>query len=112
VTAAVLCTRRKERAVALAVVIEVSAKYCSDWFAILFGANALLFVSVFVCLKALFFAVFVYGFMFMLYDICLCLCYMIYLPTAIGLTPGGSGTVHIYTQTIHRTTQLTTKQYE
>ena len=41
--------------------------------------------------------------------------YMIYL-TAIGLTPGGSSTVHIYTQTIHeqhnghktihRTTQL------
>ena len=28
--------------------------------------------------------------------------------TAIGLTPGGSSTVHIYTQTIHRTTQLTT----
>ena len=26
--------------------------------------------------------------------------------TAIGLTPGGSGTVHIYTQTIHRTTQI------
>jgi len=24
------------------------------------------------------------------------------------LTPGGSSTVHIYTQTIHRTTQLTT----
>jgi uncharacterized integral membrane protein len=34
--------------------------------------------------------------------------YMIYLLTAIGLTPGGSSTVHIYTQTIHRTTQLTT----
>ena len=32
---------------------------------------------------------------------------MIYL-TAIGLTPGGSSIVHIYTQTIHRTTQLTT----
>jgi len=32
---------------------------------------------------------------------------MIYLLTAIGLTPGGSSTVHIYTQTIHRTTQLT-----
>jgi len=27
--------------------------------------------------------------------------------TAIGLTPGGSSTVHIYTQTIHTTTQLT-----
>ena len=27
--------------------------------------------------------------------------------TAIGLTPGGSSTVHIYTQTVHRTTQLT-----
>jgi len=27
---------------------------------------------------------------------------MIYLLTAIGLTPGGSSTVHIYTQTIHR----------
>jgi len=28
---------------------------------------------------------------------------VIYLLTAIGLTPGGSSTVHIYTQTIHRT---------
>ena len=26
------------------------------------------------------------------------------LLTAIGLTPGGSSTVHIYTQTVHRTT--------
>ena len=35
--------------------------------------------------------------------------YMWYiLLTAIGLTPGGSSTVHIYTQTVHRTTQLTT----
>ena len=34
---------------------------------------------------------------------------MIYLLTAIGLTPGGSSTVHIYTQTIHRMTQ--NKQY-
>jgi len=33
---------------------------------------------------------------------------LIYLLTAIGLTPGGSSTVHIYTQTIHRTTHLTT----
>ena len=32
---------------------------------------------------------------------------LIYLVTAIGLTPGGSSTVHIYTQTIYRTTQLT-----
>jgi len=29
---------------------------------------------------------------------------MIHLLTAIGLTPGGSSIVHIYTQTIHRTT--------
>ena len=35
-------------------------------------------------------------------------CVLIYLLTAIGLTPSGSSTVHIYTQTIHRTTQLTT----
>jgi len=27
---------------------------------------------------------------------------------ATGMTPGGSSTVHIYKQTIHRTTQLTT----
>jgi len=40
------------------------------------------------------------GSYYMIYD-------MIYLLTAIGLTPGGSSTVHIYTQTIHRTTQLT-----
>jgi len=33
---------------------------------------------------------------------------MMYLSTAIGLTPGGSSTVHIYTQTIHRTTQIQT----
>jgi len=32
---------------------------------------------------------------------------MIFLLTAIGLTPGGSSTVHIYTQTIHSTTQST-----
>jgi hypothetical protein len=30
---------------------------------------------------------------------------MLYLLTAIGLSPGGSSTVHIYTQTIHRTIQ-------
>ena len=30
---------------------------------------------------------------------------MIYLLTAIGLSPGGRSTVHIYTQTIHRTIQ-------
>ena len=35
---------------------------------------------------------------------------MIYLLTAIGLSPGGSSTVHIYTQTTHRTTQITTEK--
>jgi len=30
---------------------------------------------------------------------------MIHLLTAIGLTPGVSSTVHIYTKTVHRTTQ-------
>jgi hypothetical protein len=34
---------------------------------------------------------------------------MIYLLTAIGLLPGGSSIIHIYTQTLHRTTQ--NKQY-
>jgi hypothetical protein len=33
---------------------------------------------------------------------------MIYLLTAVGLLPGGSSTVHIYIQTIYRTTQKTT----
>jgi hypothetical protein len=36
---------------------------------------------------------------------------MIYLLTAIGLSPGGSSTVHIDTQTVHRTTQLTQTVY-
>jgi uncharacterized integral membrane protein len=31
---------------------------------------------------------------------------LIYLLTAIGLTPGGSSTVHIYAQAVHRTLQL------
>jgi len=35
--------------------------------------------------------------------------YLIYLFTAIGLSPGGRSTVHIYTQTIRRTIQ--NKQY-
>ena len=33
---------------------------------------------------------------------------LIYLLTAFGLTPCGNSTVHMYTQTVHRTTQLTT----
>jgi uncharacterized integral membrane protein len=37
---------------------------------------------------------------------------MICLLTAVGLSPGGSSTVHIYTQTIHGTTQLTTEQHK
>jgi len=37
---------------------------------------------------------------------------MIYLLTAIGLSPGGSSTVHIYTQTIHGTTQIITEQHK
>jgi len=36
---------------------------------------------------------------------------MIYLLAAIGLSPGGSSTVHIYTQTVHRT-QITTNLEE
>jgi hypothetical protein len=40
---------------------------------------------------------------YMIYD-------MLYLLTAFGLPPGGSSTVHIYIQTIHRTTQ--NKQYK
>jgi hypothetical protein len=31
-----------------------------------------------------------------------------YLLNALGLTPGGSSTVHIYAQTVHRTAHLTT----
>jgi len=37
---------------------------------------------------------------------------MIHLLTAIGLTSGGSCTVHNYTQTLRRTTQLTTNWEE
>jgi len=33
---------------------------------------------------------------------------LIYLLPAFGLASGGSSTVHICTQTVHRTTQLTT----
>jgi hypothetical protein len=33
---------------------------------------------------------------------------IIYLSTVIRLTPGRSSTVHIYTQTIYRTTQMRT----
>jgi len=35
-----------------------------------------------------------------------------YLLTAVGLSPGGSVTEHIYTQTIHRTAQITTNLEE
>jgi len=43
----------------------------------------------------------------MIYDM-ICYDIMICLLTTIGLTPGGISTIHIYTETIHRTTQLTT----
>jgi hypothetical protein len=36
---------------------------------------------------------------------------MTYLLTAIGSPPGGSSTVHIYTQTIHTTTQNKQHKY-
>ena len=39
----------------------------------------------------------------------ICFFHTIYLSTAIGLSPGGSSTVHIYTQTVQRTTP--NKQY-
>jgi hypothetical protein len=35
---------------------------------------------------------------------------MIYLLTAIALQPGGSSTVHIYTQTVHRTAKKNNTQ--
>jgi len=48
----------------------------------------------------------------MIYDTILFILYyiilyyiIIYLLTAVGLTPGGSSTVHIYAQAVHRTTQ-------
>jgi len=48
--------------------------------------------------------------MMLYYMICDVMLYdMIYMLSAVGLTAGGSSTVHIYTQTIHRTTQ--NKQY-
>ena len=34
--------------------------------------------------------------------------FFVYLLTAIGLTPADGSTVHIYGETIHKTTQLTT----
>jgi len=37
---------------------------------------------------------------------------MVYLLTAIVLSPGGSSTIHIHTQTIHRTTKVTTEQHK
>jgi hypothetical protein len=50
--------------------------------------------------------------------VCVCVCIYIYIYfmilfniyfflAAVGLTPGGNSTVCLYTQTIHRTTQLT-----
>jgi len=37
---------------------------------------------------------------------------MIYFLIAIGLSAGASITVHFYTQTIYRTTQITTEQHK
>jgi len=38
--------------------------------------------------------------------------FTIYLLAAIALSPGGSSRVHIYTQAVHRTTQITTEQHK
>ena len=45
----------------------------------------------------------IYNMIYMIFDIWYDMMYL----TTIGLSPGGSSTVHIYTQTIHRTTQST-----
>jgi hypothetical protein len=37
---------------------------------------------------------------------------MIYMSTSTRLTPGGSSTVHMYTQSVHITTQITTEQHK
>jgi len=37
---------------------------------------------------------------------------MMNLSTAIGLPSGGSSTVDIYTQTVHRTTKITTEKHK
>jgi len=37
---------------------------------------------------------------------------MIYLLPAVGLSPGGGITVRIYTQVMHRTTQIITEQHK
>ena len=37
---------------------------------------------------------------------------LMYLLTAVVLSPGGSITVHIYTQTVHRKAQITTEQHK
>jgi len=64
----------------------------------------LIFISI---LISIFIFILILIFIFILILILIFLFLLIYLLTAIGLTPGGSSTVHIYTQTIHRTTQLT-----
>jgi hypothetical protein len=40
-------------------------------------------------------------------DVIVMILYDVLCLTAFGFIPGGSSTVHIYTQTIHRTTQST-----
>ena len=45
-----------------------------------------------------------------LYNYVFVVWHTIYLSTAIGLTSGGSGTVH--TQIIHRTTKMTREQHK
>jgi hypothetical protein len=47
----------------------------------------------------------------MIYDMIYDIRYDIYLLTAVVLPPGGSSTLHVHTQTIHRTTQLATKTH-
>jgi hypothetical protein len=40
-----------------------------------------------------------------------CLVLLVQLLAAVGSPPGGSSSVHSYTQTVHRTTQLTTEEH-
>ena len=52
------------------------------------------------CVTVIYIYIYIYKKKWILYN-------MIYLLTAIGLTPSGSSTVHIYTETIHWITQST-----
>jgi len=88
--------------------VKIKIKFTVHFFSLLFKLEGVFVAKCLVRHLKLLYSVAPYSRQVLCCSILILILISMYLLTAIGLTPGGSSTVLIYTQTMDRTTQLTT----